>query len=242
MKHRKMKGSDKETTITAEEYAQILKNAAETAQVAEQTGSKYSIDKAAYYAQLSKDAAAKVHESSEMEAKIETSSPCFEGPAQKVFINKTDLKAPLLGGDDIAYGDAIQPDFQHKEAKIDTGSNLIDMGSNFFEGKGDYIVYGSHTGQSNNTLTQYSSEQDADITSKLGTNNNLSQYLYNPKSDIPMLDIAPSEKVGITGVTPESDVASKVIYDYTPEQPIFEGTYIPQPFCEILDSSDFVVM
>jgi hypothetical protein len=39
------------------------------------------------------------------------------------------------------------------------------MGSNFFEGKGDYIVYGSHTGQSNNTLTQYSSEQDADITS-----------------------------------------------------------------------------
>jgi hypothetical protein len=116
------------------------------------------------------------------------------------------------------------------------------MGSNFFEGKGDYIVYGSHTGQSNNTLTQYSSEQDADITSKLGTNNNLSQYLYNPKSDIPMLDIAPSEKVGITGVTPESDVASKVIYDYTPEQPIFEGTYIPQPFCEILDSSDFVVM
>jgi hypothetical protein len=30
-----MKGSDKETTITAEEYAQILKNAAETAQVAE---------------------------------------------------------------------------------------------------------------------------------------------------------------------------------------------------------------
>jgi hypothetical protein len=34
MKHRKMKGSDKETTITAEEYAQILKNAAETAQVA----------------------------------------------------------------------------------------------------------------------------------------------------------------------------------------------------------------
>jgi hypothetical protein len=38
----------------------------------------------------------------------------------------------------------------------------------------------------------------------LGTNNNLSQYLYNPKSDIPMLDIAPSEKVGITGVTPES--------------------------------------
>ncbi|CAC9471598.1 hypothetical protein [uncultured Gammaproteobacteria bacterium] len=242
MKHRKMKGSDKETTITAEEYAQILKNAAETAQVAEQTGSKYSIDKAAYYAQLSKDAAAKVHESSEMEAKIETSSPCFEGPAQKFFINKTDLKAPLLGGDDIAYGDAIQPDFQHKEAKIDTGSNLIDMGSNFFEGKGDYIVYGSHTGQSNNTLTQYSSEQDADITSKLGTNNNLSQYLYNPKSDIPMLDIAPSEKVGITGVTPESDVASKVIYDYTPEQPIFEGTYIPQPFCEILDSSDFVVM
>ncbi|VVH65394.1 hypothetical protein BSPLISOX_2311, partial [uncultured Gammaproteobacteria bacterium] len=186
MKHRKMKGSDKETTITAEEYAQILKNAAETAQVAEQTGSKYSIDKAAYYAQLSKDAAAKVHESSEMEAKIETSSPCFEGPAQKFFINKTDLKAPLLGGDcfegpaqkffinktdlkapllggdDIAYGDAIQPDFQHKEAKIDTGSNLIDMGSNFFEGKGDYIVYGSHTGQSNNTLTQYSSEQDAD--------------------------------------------------------------------------------
>jgi hypothetical protein len=116
MKHRKMKGSDKETTITAEEYAQILKNAAETAQVAEQTGSKYSIDKAAYYAQLSKDAAAKVHESSEMEAKIETSSPCFEGPAQKFFINKTDLKAPLLGGDDIAYGDAIQPDFQHKEA------------------------------------------------------------------------------------------------------------------------------
>jgi hypothetical protein len=71
-------------------------------------------------AQLSKDAAAKVHESSEMEAKIETSSPCFEGPAQKVFINKTDLKAPLLGGDDIAYGDdAIQPDFQHKEAKIE---------------------------------------------------------------------------------------------------------------------------
>lgn len=242
MKHRKMKGSDKETTITAEEYAQILKNAAETAQVAEQTGSKYSIDKAAYYAQLSKDAAAKVHESSEMEAKIETSSPCFEGPAQKFFINKTDLKAPLLGGDDIAYGDAIQPDFQHKEAKIDTGSNLIDMGSNFFEGKGDYIVYGSHTGQSNNTLTQYSSEQDADIILKLDTNNNLSQYLYNPKSDIPMLDIAPSEKVGITGVTPESDVASKVIYDYTPEQPIFEGTYIPQPFCEILDSSDFVVM
>ena len=242
MKHRKMKGSDKETTITAEEYAQILKNAAETAQVAEQTGSKYSIDKAAYYAQLSKDAAAKVHESSEMEAKIETSSPCFEGPAQKFFINKTDLKAPLLGGDDIAYGDAIQPDFQHKEAKIDTGSNLIDMGSNFFEGKGDYIVYGSHTGQSNNTLTQYSSEQDADIILKLDTNNNLSQYLYNPKSDIPMLDIAPSEKVGITGVTPESDVASKVIYDYTPEQPIFEGTYIPQPFCEILDSSDFAVM
>jgi hypothetical protein len=40
----------------------------------------------------------------------------------------------------------------------------------------------------------------SDITSKLGTNNNLSQYLYNPKSDIPMLDIAPSEKVGITGI------------------------------------------
>jgi hypothetical protein len=59
------------------------------------------------------------------------------------------------------------------------------MGSNFFEGKGDYIVYGSHTGQSNNTLTQYSSEQDADITSKLGTNNNLSQYLYNPKNHKP---------------------------------------------------------
>jgi hypothetical protein len=56
------------------------------------------------------------------------------------------------------------------------------------------------------------------------------------------IDIAPSEKVGITVVTPESDVASKVIYDYTPEQPIFEGTYIPQPFCEILDSSDFAVM
>jgi hypothetical protein len=48
------------------------------------------------------------------------------------------------------------------------------------------ITTRSHTGQSNNTLTQYSSEQDADITSKLGTNNNLSQYLYNPKSDIPM--------------------------------------------------------
>jgi hypothetical protein len=46
----------------------------------------------------------------------------------------------------------------------------------------------------------------------MSANNNLSQYLYNPKSDIPMLDIAPSEK-GITGVTPESDVASKVIYD-----------------------------
>jgi hypothetical protein len=46
------------------------------------------------------------------------------------IVAKTDLKAPLLGGDDIAYGDdAIQPDFQHKEAKIDTGSNLIDMGS-----------------------------------------------------------------------------------------------------------------
>jgi hypothetical protein len=43
MKHRKMKGSDKETTITAEEYAQILKNAAETAQVAEQTGSKWDL-------------------------------------------------------------------------------------------------------------------------------------------------------------------------------------------------------
>ncbi|VVM18291.1 hypothetical protein BSPWISOXPB_9872 [uncultured Gammaproteobacteria bacterium] len=125
------------------------------------------------------------------------------------------------------------------EVKIDTGSNLIDIGSNFSEGKGDYIVYGSHTGQSNNTLTQYSSEQDIDITLKLGANNNLSQYLYNPKSDIPMLDIAPSEK-GITGVTPESDVASKVIYDYTPERPIFED--IPQPFCEVLDSSDFVVM
>jgi hypothetical protein len=54
-----------------------------------------------------------------------------------------------------------------------------DMGSNFFEGKGDYIVYGSHTGQSNNTLTQYSSEQDADIILKLDTNNNLSQYLKN---------------------------------------------------------------
>ncbi|VVM18292.1 hypothetical protein BSPWISOXPB_5770 [uncultured Gammaproteobacteria bacterium] len=65
MKHRKTKDSDKETTITAEEYAQILKNAAETAQVAEQTGSKYDIDKAAYYAQLAKDAAAKVHEKNE---------------------------------------------------------------------------------------------------------------------------------------------------------------------------------
>jgi hypothetical protein len=43
MKHRKMKGSDKETTITAEEDAQIPK-----------------------------DAAAKVHESPEIEAKIET--------------------------------------------------------------------------------------------------------------------------------------------------------------------------
>jgi hypothetical protein len=41
---------------------------------------------------------------------------------------KIETGGPLLEGDDIAYGDdATQPDFQHKEAKIDTGSNLIDI-------------------------------------------------------------------------------------------------------------------
>jgi hypothetical protein len=35
---------------------------------------------------------------------------------------KIETGGPLLEGDDIAYGDdATQPDFQHKEAKIDTG-------------------------------------------------------------------------------------------------------------------------
>jgi hypothetical protein len=67
--------------------------------------------------QIPKDAAAKVHESPEIEAKIETSGPCFEGPRLVRIIPKIEVKietgGPLLEGDDIAYGDdATQPDFR----------------------------------------------------------------------------------------------------------------------------------
>jgi HJR/Mrr/RecB family endonuclease len=53
-----------------------------------------------------------------------------------------------------------------------------------------YIVYGSHTGQSNNTLTQYSSEQGADIILKLDTNNNYrKQYHRLQEEDHPSLSL-----------------------------------------------------